>query len=622
MTAAANDPLSLARRAIDAGDAAGAARAARLALRPRFPAFPDMTRLAAIGARLAKLDGAGPRLKAAVLSSSTADPFVTALRCVALAEGFVAEIHESPYGTIHQEILDPGSPLHQFGPELVLFHQDFEDLPGLPPITADADAAQAAVSGVIAGLRTLWTRLGEAGAKVLFDLYCPPPEAAMGVLDRVLPCSPASLAAAINHRVLAEAPAHVHVVDTDGAAAMFGRRAWRDERFYNQARMSLSAQALPAYAQVLSATFRRAQACGKKALVLDLDNTLWGGVIGDDGLDGIRLGDGGGEGVAFSRFAAYVDRLRQCGVILAVCSKNDPAIAGEVFERHPGMPLKKDSFAAFVCNWDDKAGNIVGIARQLDISPEHMVFVDDNPAECELVRDRLPEVTVVNLQGDPSTFIHQLDQLRLFESRALTDEDIRRSQSYAARAEAAALQRDSDDIDDYLRQLGMAGSVRPAEATDLPRLAQMESKTNQFNLTTRRFTEDHLAAFLASPDHLVLAVRLRDRFADHGLVSSVVARRDGRRLVIENWLMSCRVFSRTLEQFVLNAIVEAARTREVGEIVGLYSETPKNKVVSDLYGRLGFVAAGTGEWRLDVRGARSLPHHVADEATANTGTRA
>ena len=359
-----------------------------------------------------------------------------------------------------------------------------------------------------------------------------------------------------------------------------------------------------------------------KSLVLDLDNTLWGGVIGDDGLGGIVLGQGSAEGEAFLQFQRYAKALAQRGVILAVCSKNDEANAREAFEKHPEMVLRETDIAAFIANWDDKATNLRRIAAELNIGLDSLVFVDDNPFERNIVRRELPEVQVPELPEDPSLFDITISDAGYFEALEITNEDLTRGASYQV---TRALRRGdvaTSDLDGYLASLEMQLLWRRFNQNSLKRLTQLINKTNQFNLTTRRYTEAQIAAIMEDPDAVALYLRLVDRYADHGIIGVLIGQRcaDG-ALEMDSWLMSCRVLGRGVESAILSVLIDQARHRGDRAIVGRYRPTPKNGMVRDLYSRLGFDLVGLedgGEtvWTLDpATAALDTPHIDIREIT-------
>lgn len=580
----------------------------------RAAAAPEIRhdQILSIGQMVARIPAEAdlPRLKIAVLGYGTLTLHVAAVRAAAAREGFVADVYEAPYNAMRQDILDGTSGLWRAAPEIVLLAPASQDLASLPSGPADDIAAR--LDEEVRGWETLWQRLGGlTGRGILQQTLVRPEETPRGMLERRLPWSAGSYVAAANARLLEAAPADVTWLDVDALADRLGRLVWHDPRLFHSAKMPFAPRVLPEYASLLHGGLAAALGRGRKALVVDLDNTLWGGVIGDDGIDGIALGPGTPAGEAHQAFCAYLKDLAARGVILAVCSKNDPAIAREVFERHPHMPLASEDFAAFVCNWGDKAGNLRAVARSINIGTDALVFVDDNPAERELIRRELPEVGIVELPKDPVLYIRAVEAGHWFDAATLTDSDLKRAASYRARAAAELLREQATDLSAYLDGLKMSGTVRRAAATDVPRLAQMEAKTNQFNTTTRRVSAADLAARLGDPDWRILTLDLRDAFADHGLIAYIAAHREENRLRITDWLMSCRVFSRTAEDFLFNALLAEAREMGVTEIVGEFHPSAKNGVVADLYPRFGFHAIATDggghRFALPLAGAADRP---------------
>jgi len=563
-------------------------------------------------------DGAQlPRYRVALVASHTSEPIANALRVALLREGFLGEIYEAPFRSYRQTILDPASALYEFRPDLVLLaiSATADDPVRGPLAPAELDARS---EYEVASWQALWSVLGSRlGKPVLQHVAESPDQELLGIAERRARWVESSVAGALNARLIDTAPAFVQWVDVDRLAARVGRQNWRDPRLEHHASFAFSPRFLPEYTQLLSAALRGVLGTAKKALVVDLDNTLWGGVIGDDGLEGIRLGPEGAEGAAYASFTRYIESLSQRGVILGICSKNELATATQVFERHPHMRLALTDFASVRCNWQDKASNLREIARELNIDLSAIVFVDDNPAEVELVRQALPEVHCVLLDGDPALFVRKLDYEHLFDAQELSTADLQRAASYQARVQSAALQAEAPDLESYLLSLEMKGIVKLADESDLPRLAQLEMKTNQFNLSTRRLSLDQLRAMSVSGDTIVLAVSLADRFADHGLVSYLAASCSGSQMVITDWLMSCRVFARTLEQFVFNHLVTHAVTRGLSSIEARFTPTAKTLSMGGLFRQLGFACLGPapeGPWRYEVSPERpQSPSFIAAE---------
>jgi len=394
----------------------------------------------------------------------------------------------------------------------------------------------------------------------------------------------------LNAKLLEAGRGRVHWVDIETLAEDVGARNFGAARFWHAAKLDFDPRWLPDYLPLFRAAWRAANARAKKVLVLDLDNTLWGGVIGDDGADGIVIGSGSTAGETFAEWQGYIKALGERGIVLAVCSKNSPEVAATGLAI-PNSMLRRADFAAFECSWNDKAGGLRRIAQDLNLGIDSFVFADDNPAECELVRQELPEVGVVHLGTDPAQFIDLLDAGHWFDLPHYTSEDLGRAAAYNARAAAMAEQSQATDLGGFLGGLAMKGQLYRPEAADITRVAQLEQKTNQFNLTTRRYSEAAINDFLARNDAIVLAFRLADRLGDHGLVSTLIALQDDETLRIDSWLMSCRVFSRSAEPFILRGLIDLARERGVTRLVGEYLPTPKNDVVADLYDRMGFSRA-------------------------------
>ncbi len=579
----------LDRPAADAPSALDEIRARLAATSPgQADIFEAGERIAAIAAGPAPVTT--PRQRIAVLGSLTTDFLSRAVAVAAALEGVLAEIYQAPYGSYVQEVLDPSSGLHRFGPELVLLAPDWRDVVDDLPIGADAEAAAQATGSKVDLFRHLWACLDKLGCRVIQHTLTPPPRAWGGVAERLAPASPLNQVRAINDGLLAAARGKVAWVDMERLANEVGSRAFAPERFFHTARLGMEGRHLPHYLPALRAAWRLACGRAKKVLALDLDNTLWGGVIGDDGVEGIRLGGDTPAGGAFAEWQRYVRAMQDRGIVLAVCSKNDPAIAATGFE-HPASVLKRADFSAFECSWGDKVQGLRNIVRGLNVGLDSLVFCDDNPAECDLVRRELPEVAVVELGTDPTRFIDLLDASHWLDLSLYTQEDLGRGTMYAARARALEAAAGAPDVAAYLRGLRMTGRLWRPEEADMARVAQLEMKTNQFNLTTRRYTEAQLRAFLARDDAVVLAFQLADRFGDHGLTSTLVALLEGDALRIDSWLMSCRIFSRSAEQFMLRGLLAMAAERGAARLVGEYRQTARNGVVADLYPRLGFAVA-------------------------------
>jgi FkbH-like protein len=395
----------------------------------------------------------------------------------------------------------------------------------------------------------------------------------------------------------------VVIVDFDHLSSLFGKGAWVDSRHWFLAKTGFNLDACGLVAGHVARLIAGAKGLAKKCLVLDLDNTLWGGVIGDDGLDGIKLG-AGPEGEAFVAFQTFARALNARGIVLAVSSKNDPKNAEEVFEKHPDMRLKLSDIAVFRANWNNKVDNIKEIARVLGLGLDSFVFVDDNPAERAIVRQMLPMVEVPELAEDPADYVASLAGLSLFEATAYSEDDGERARFYRENAKREEFSQTASDLTEYLASLGMRANVGTVDAFSLPRIAQLINKSNQFHLTGTRYSEAEIAALSNDPAYDVLWFRLADRFGDNGLISAVILHRIENELRVDTWVMSCRVLGRSMEEFIGNEILAAARARQCATVVGTYRPSTKNQLVAGLYRKLGFDLAATApdttSWRRAV----------------------
>jgi FkbH-like protein len=423
------------------------------------------------------------------------------------------------------------------------------------------------------------------------------------------------MVAEFNARLVAMARAQaVVLVDLAAAAATVGIERWQDDRQWHLAKLMIGPDVLPYAADIIARTLAAVRGTTRKCLVLDLDNTLWGGVIGDDGVDGIVIGQGSGRGEAFLAIQRLALALRQRGIILAVCSKNDDDVARAPFRDHPEMVLREDHIAAFVANWGDKATNLRAIAAALNIGLDALVFLDDNPVERAQVRGELPMVAVPEIGDDPALYPRMLAAAGYFEAIAFAEDDRVRADAYRANAERAAFAGTSD-MAGYLASLEMVADVRGFDAVNRARITQLINKSNQFNLTTRRYTEPEVAAMEADRSLVTLQVRLVDRFGDNGMICVGILRPAADdAMEIDSWLMSCRVLGRRMEEAMLTAIVAAAKVRGVGRLIGHYRPSAKNRMVADHYQKLGFDLIersddGSSRWSLDIAGwvAPDLP---------------
>jgi len=401
----------------------------------------------------------------------------------------------------------------------------------------------------------------------------------------------------VNLELGLNAPPYLHICDLEFLANRIGGIQSRDDRAWFESKQPCSSALLVEFAREVAHLIISLRQPPKKVLVLDLDNTLWGGVVAEDGLDGIELGDTSPRGEAFKAFQKYILSLKQRGVLLAVCSKNDHAIATEVFEKHPEMCLRLDDFVSFKANWEPKSDNLRQMAAELNLGLDSFAFVDDNPAEIDIVRQFAPEVTTILLGPDASNYVTQLQDCRLFEPQSITAEDAERTTQYRSEVQRKAAESSATDMDAYLKSLEMEAAISEFIAVDVPRLAQLINKSNQFNLTTHRRTEAEICGLMNDREYVGFSVRLKDRFGDHGLISTIIGHKTDDVMTIDTWLMSCRVLKRQIEEEVLNELVRLAAQRGCARLEGVYLPTAKNEMVRDFYTRMGFTLTTENEQR-------------------------
>nr|WP_241744257.1 HAD-IIIC family phosphatase [Cellulosimicrobium arenosum] len=563
--------------------AGSAAVLARLASDPStIGAWPAADR---VQGRLRTEDGAAPwarrTVRLALLASHTSGQLASALRVAALAHGIALDVYEAPYHAYEQEIADPTSGTYTFRPDVVLLAVDQREA-RLPDISADPDED---VRREVARWRSHWGLLrSRTAALVLQTSFVPAPYDALGDVALRTPGSRRRLLRRVNDELAVAGTAGTYVVDAEAVAAEVGADAWFEPRYWHAAKQNVGPGAVPFLAGRVLDVLAAALGLGRKVLVLDLDNTLWGGVVGEDGLGGIVLGNGP-AGEAFAEFQTYLASLRRRGLLLAVCSKNNPADARLPFEKHPEMRLRLDDIVAFEASWDTKPEGLRRIAKQLDVALDALVLVDDNPAEREIVRQLLPQVGVVDLPEQPSGYVRAVASFPGLQSVGLTADDGRRTELYHARREAAELESRAATREGFLESLDMTARIEPLDEVNLPRVVQLIAKTNQLNLTGRRHRSAEVLELAGRPGAVVWGLRVADRFDDHGLVGVLVAVPEGEDLRIDTFVLSCRVLGRTAERALLDALrtwaVAQGRTRILAELVPTDRNAPARPILPE-----------------------------------------
>ena len=560
-----------------------------------------------------------PPLKLALIGSSTLTHLIPGIRVAAARRGMAVEIFEGHYGSYHSELLDSSSELYSFGPDVVLIAIDAHHV---------ASAEERNQGRTLETLASCWQLAREGlGATVIQQTILPVFPPLLGSNEHHHAQSAHSSIVRLNQQLRERAAAeHVVLLSVDHISHGDGIQRWYEPALWHRFKQEVHPRMAPLYGEHVARLLASMRGQSFKCLVLDLDNTLWGGVIGDDGLNGIHLGQGHAVGEAFASFQRYVKSLGERGVILAVCSKNDLENAQSPFERHPEMVLRASDIACFVANWGDKATNLRTIAETLNIGLDSLVFADDNPFERNLVRRELPMVAVPELPEDPALYEQVLAAAGYFEAISLTGEDRERNRLYLANSQRERVRAASTDMNAYLRSLDMKLVWSPFDADNLARVTQLINRSNQFNLTTRRYSYEEVESLLGNASALTLQLRLIDAFGDNGLIAVVIGRfADRDTMEIDTWLMSCRVLGRQVEEATLNVLVEQARALGVASLKGLYIPTAKNGMVRQHYERLGFERLSTLEenasvWRLSLKRLRSEEYVCCSspDRTANT----
>ena len=562
------------------------------------------------------------RLRVALLGACTIDHLAPAIRVAGLRHGLLLEVQSGHYGQYRRELLEADSWLHAFAPDIVVLCPSARNLVESSPIAADEATTEAAIAAEIGEWQILWSAARRAHPCLVvqqnfLDVF----EPLFGSLDAQLPAAPARLVARLNERLARAAAAHgVALVDAARAAARDGIAHWFDPARWLHGRFEIAPSAAPRFGELVARVISALRGRSRKCLVLDLDNTLWGGVVGDVGIEGLELGPGSAVGEAHLALQRYAKRLADRGIVLAVCSKNDTALAERAFREHPEMLLDREDIAAFVANWHDKAENLRAIAAQLNLGLDALVFVDDNPAERARIRQSLPMIAVPELPPDPALYVRCLGEAGYFEATAFTADDRERAAQYQANARRDTLRAAAQTMDEFLRGLSMTVVHGPVQPVDVARATQLLNKTNQFNTTTRRYSVGEVAALASDPAAVVWQFRLVDRFGDNGIVSVVILRTveaAPTTMEIENWVMSCRVFGRQLEIEAMNILVEIARARGLRALVATFRPTERNGVVRNLFADLGFSRADaqasegdTTRWCLRLQDRVSPPTFI------------
>lgn len=554
-------------------------------------------------------------VKIAILGGSTANAVADQLELFLLNFGIEPQFYLSEYAQFWQDAMFPPSELTDFKPDLVYFHTTNRNIMKYPDISDSAEKVASVIENQFGYFKQAWESVREKfGCPIIQNNFELPAFRLLGNKD----CSDIhGRVRTINelNRLFAEYAdqnKNFYINDINYLSACYGLDKWADNTVWQMYKYALALPAVPVLAHNIAAIIKAIYGKNKKVLALDLDNTLWGGIVGDDGVEGIKIGMELPQGQVYSEFQEYVKLHKDIGVLLTVCSKNERenAVAGL---EHPAGTLKSDDFTVIKANWEPKDRNLLETAQELSLLPESFVFADDNPAERAIVRGQISGAAVPEMDG-AENYIRILDRNRYFEIVSLSEDDKSRTEMYKANAQRTSLEKSFSDYGEYLDSLEMNAEIKPFEPLYFQRIAQLTNKSNQFNLTTRRFTESEISAAAADPNKITRYGKLSDKFGDNGVVSVVIGQIDGEALRLDLWLMSCRVLKREMELAMLDEVVSAAKERGVKKIIGRYLPTVKNGMVKGLYGDFGFTKVSENDeetlWELETAGYEPKTKHI------------
>jgi len=548
-------------------------------------------------------------VKVALLGDSATQFLNQAIRGLGYDRGFDLQIWEADFNQIELQITDPNSELYEFEPEIIIIFQSSHKLLGKYNKLKVDQHSQLCANEMHFLSHMVDTISGQSKAKIIYYNYTEIDDTVFGNYSGKIEMSFLYQLRKLNVELMnfASATANFYLCDLSTIQNLLGKPNFFQTSVYINTEMVLSIDALPYVASRTLDVIGALQGKFKKCVILDLDNTTWGGIIGDDGIENIQVGTLG-IGKAFSEFQYWIKKLKNRGIIVAVCSKNTESVAKEPFEKHPDMVLRLDDISVFIANWENKADNIRQIQSILNIGFDSMVFLDDNPFERNIVRENIPEITVPELPEDPSEYLEYLYTLNLFETISYSNEDTERTKLYQIEAQRASVQQKFTNEEDFLKSLDMVSVVESFNKFNKPRVAQLSQRSNQFNLRTVRYTDDDIDTLMADPDTYTFSFTLEDKYGDNGLICVIILKTESAEtLFIDTWFMSCRVLKRGMENFVLNTMVNFAKENGFSFLKGEYIPTAKNDMVKGHYEGLGFHEVD-GYWELDVNNYEQKNH--------------
>ncbi len=527
-------------------------------------------------------------IKLGIVSNSTTDFLTSGIISTGLRYGFHIDIIQTDFNQVAQVAFDDNSIIKTADVDAILLSIDHNGLPFPtdPGIKEDDEAIAKKcfeyITNIVSSLQT------KTSQKIIVQNIVTPMENIYGSYERRLSGTKKSIISKINLMLDELNKTNVYILDINSLASNVGIFNWYDPKYWNVAKVAFSMKYIPIFSEYVCRILSSSLGRSRRVLVLDLDNTCWGGVIGDDGIDGILIGHGDPTAEAHLAIQKLALELRARGIVLAVSSKNEENIALEPFKSHPDMVLKEDHIAVFHANWKDKASNIRQISEKLSLGLDSFVFLDDNPAERMQVRSELPQVAVPELPDDPAVYPSILVSAGYFEAVGFSDEDSKRADFYSANLKREAISSNASNMEEYLQSLNMEVIFNNFDEIGRPRIFQLISKSNQFNLTTKRYTENEITKFQNDDNFFTRQIRLTDCFGDNGMISVLICKKDKNDWLIDTWLMSCRVLERKVEYAVLDHIVKSAKNSNIKKLKGLYIPTERNVIVKDHYKKLGF----------------------------------
>ena len=528
-------------------------------------------------------------LKIALVGDTATQFLATAIRGVGIERGYGIELFEAEYNQVERQFLDPTSELYEFDAEMIVVFQSTHKL-GEHHSLLQPEQQMALADERLEFVASICENSSFVNKKFIYFNYPEIEDTVFGSYANKVETSLTYQVRKLNYELmkLSQQYPNLFICDIAGLQNKLGRDVMFASNVYTSTEMILSIDALPYVACRVMDIVCAIKGRFKKCLILDLDNTLWGGVI-DDGIEGIQLGHGLGIGKAFTEFQMWVKKLKQRGIIICIASKNNEETAKEPFLKHPDMVLKLEDIAVFQANWETKVDNIRTIQGILNIGFDSMVFLDDNPFERNMVRENIPDITVPELPEDPGDYLEFLYSLNLFETANFSNADKDRTRQYQVEAKRVSLSKTFTNEADFLKSLNMVSFVSGFTKFNTPRVAQLSQRSNQFNLRTVRYTESDITAMAEDPDVIDLSFTLEDKFGDNGLIAVIIMKKqDDETLFVDTWFMSCRVLKRGMENFTLNTMVKRAKAAGYKKIIGEYLSTAKNKMVENHYASLGF----------------------------------